>query len=60
VSGIRLLLKGELKNMKKIFWCGILLFTINSCKAGNVESTPRDSDSLRLPVFAGQFYLAAR
>jgi AmmeMemoRadiSam system protein B/AmmeMemoRadiSam system protein A len=42
--------------MKKIFCWFVFLLTINSCKAGNFNAgSPRDN-SVREPVFAGQFY----
>jgi AmmeMemoRadiSam system protein B/AmmeMemoRadiSam system protein A len=44
--------------MRKIVWCFLLFFTINSCKAGNVHPSKDDADSTRPPVFAGQFYPA--
>lgn len=42
-----------------IIYCSFaLLLTFNSCKAGTGNSNKTDADSIRQPVFAGQFYPA--
>jgi hypothetical protein len=44
--------------MKKIFYCLVVLFTFSSCKAEKINPNKTDADSVRQPVFAGQFYPA--
>lgn len=44
--------------MKKIFYCLAVLFTFSSCKAEKINPNETDADSVRQPVYAGQFYPA--
>jgi len=44
--------------MRRIFCCFAILFFFTSCKAGNKDTVNFDSDSIRYPAFAGQFYAA--
>jgi MEMO1 family protein len=44
--------------MKRIFCLVAFLLTLNSCKAQTTDSKKTEDDSIRQPVFAGQFYPA--
>jgi AmmeMemoRadiSam system protein B/AmmeMemoRadiSam system protein A len=44
--------------MKRIFGFIVILLTFNSCEAQTVNPEKTGADSVRLPVFAGQFYPA--
>ena len=44
--------------MKKIFYWFFLLLIVNSCRADNQNIKSKNNDSVRQPVFAGQFYPA--
>ena len=56
---LELIMYYKKKIMVKIICCSFaLLFTFNSCKADTGNSNKTDADSIRQPVFAGQFYSA--
>lgn len=42
--------------MKRIFYFIAFLLTLNSCEAQTIDSKKTDAESIREPVFAGQFY----
>ena len=44
--------------MKRIFCFLALLFSFSSCKAETINTKVTEADSIREPVFAGQFYSA--
>ncbi len=56
--GISITIKVRVKVMKKIFCCFFLLLIINSCRADNQNVKSANDNSVRQPVFAGQFYPA--